>query len=501
MARENLNKYTFDIVGEKSLLQLNDLDSFNLQTLIDSATTISLNADSSLNKVANDGDVICRYGYVTSDYNVLLETNYLIIAYGNVTSLYGETLYGWSFYDKILQRSILTGGWTTNKGDFPLYVGIILDEENQRAYGVIKHYSPSTGNHLAILGGRSEGIDIFYDAFGSKKSRYYTNGGGCTHVAKQTGLLADIGASNITNVLIVSGGGGGGFLYDGNIYYGADAGGISGNGTNSGNQTTGNGFGQGEYNINLSGGGSGLYGGYKGALNKSGGAGSGYIGNSLLSNKKMVGYNVPTSSAEDTKTESVNVYESVYTANKPKAGNGHARIRLLNEIVETPFEQLILHSINQYETLSQTDMFTFPYSSADGSNLFYGNRDKRPLQYTDDYYYFAYTAGTGGGITDSAFAIGIDRAFVKSISISVGIFRVAPDWCKVYVEAIDSIANTLRAAGVYNYNHSMGPTPNILEPNTYYDFTFDVNNYVDYLVFLGIDGEWRFKDIVFEVKI
>jgi hypothetical protein len=39
---------------------------------------------------------------------------------------------------------------------------------------------------------------------------------------------------------------------------------------------------------------------------KSGGAGSGYIGNSLLSNKKMVGYNVPTSSAESTMTESVN---------------------------------------------------------------------------------------------------------------------------------------------------------------------------------------------------
>lgn len=61
----------------------------------------------------------------------------------------------------------------------------------------------------------------------------------------------------------------------------------------------------------------------------SGGAGSGYIGNSLLSNKKMVGYNVPTSSAESTKTESVQVYSASGEENKPKAGNGMARITFL----------------------------------------------------------------------------------------------------------------------------------------------------------------------------
>ena len=66
--------------------------------------------------------------------------------------------------------------------------------------------------------------------------------------------------------------------------------------------------------------------------NKSGGAGSGYIGNPLLSNKKMVGYNVPTSSAESTKTESVNEASETPTANKPKIGNGFARIKFLKTI-------------------------------------------------------------------------------------------------------------------------------------------------------------------------
>lgn len=71
-------------------------------------------------------------------------------------------------------------------------------------------------------------------------------------------------------------------------------------------------------------------------LNKSGGAGSGYIGNSLLSNKKMVGYNVPTSSEESTKTESVEDAKSKATSGKPKIGNGYARITLLREIIPNP---------------------------------------------------------------------------------------------------------------------------------------------------------------------
>lgn len=62
------------------------------------------------------------------------------------------------------------------------------------------------------------------------------------------------------------------------------------------------------------------------------GAGSGYIGNSLLSNKKMVGYNVPTSSAEGTKTESVNDVSASAVSGKPKSGNGFVRIKLIREV-------------------------------------------------------------------------------------------------------------------------------------------------------------------------
>ena len=155
-----------------------------------------------------------------------------------------------------------------------------------------------------------------------------SNGGGATHIAKVTGQLSSL-SNNLSDILMVSGGGGGGLIVGETDYSGKEAGGISGSGDNSADQSTGYAFGQGESADGVSGGGSGLYGGYKGTSSKSGGAGSGYIGNSLVSNKKMVGYNVPTSSAESTKTESVEDASENPVSGKPKIGNGYAKIKFL----------------------------------------------------------------------------------------------------------------------------------------------------------------------------
>ena len=75
--------------------------------------------------------------------------------------------------------------------------------------------------------------------------------------------------------------------------------------------------------------------------NESGGAGSGYIGNSLLSNKKMVGYNVPTSEVESTKTESISEYSDNPVSDKPKGGNGFAKIKLLREYPTPPSNYIV----------------------------------------------------------------------------------------------------------------------------------------------------------------
>ena len=162
-------------------------------------------------------------------------------------------------------------------------------------------------------------------------------GGGATHVATKSGLLTTL-ESYQNNILIVSGGGGGHYTAD----FAGNAGGfIGGSSSDRVNYTTatggtqstgGNGsspgkFGQGGScdGNNCSGGGGGYYGG--GGTNAiSGGGGSGYIGNSLLTNKAMYCYNCEESSEESTKTISTTCAEETPTSNCAKKGNGYARI-------------------------------------------------------------------------------------------------------------------------------------------------------------------------------
>lgn len=221
----------------------------------------------------------------------------------------------------------------TQSYDEDIYTGVCVNHEYHRAGLITVKKNRSSGNYTlanVIFGvvGSMSFEDFYVNLSKALDLKYTSNGGGATHIAKVTGQLKDL-SSNLSDILIVSGGGGGGLIVGETEYAGADAGGISGSGDNSADQSTGNAFGLGESGANLSGGGSGLYGGYKGTSSKSGGAGSGYIGNSLLSNKKMVGYNVPTSSAESTKTESVNEASETPVSGKPKIGNGFARIKFL----------------------------------------------------------------------------------------------------------------------------------------------------------------------------
>ena len=77
-----------------------------------------------------------------------------------------------------------------------------------------------------------------------------------------------------------------------------------------------------------SGGGSGFYGGGNGMFTGSGG-GSGYIGNSLLTDKVMYCYNCQESSEESTKTISTTNVSEEAISNYAKQGNGYARITYL----------------------------------------------------------------------------------------------------------------------------------------------------------------------------
>lgn len=207
----------------------------------------------------------------------------------------------------------------TNQELEDLYTWLTIDEEMTYSYN---QESPT-----------SEEMEDLYAWLHANEFPQHGNGGGATHIAKVTGQLNEL-SGHLSDILIVSGGGGGAICTDSYMRIGNSAGGKAGGGDNSGDQSSGYGFGQGESSINQSGGGGGLYGGYSGSNNAPGGGGSGYIGNPLLSEKKMVGYNVPTSIDEGDKTENSYKYSEIPLKNTPKAGNGFVRIKFLRHIVD-----------------------------------------------------------------------------------------------------------------------------------------------------------------------
>lgn len=155
---------------------------------------------------------------------------------------------------------ILSGATTSevNNNQALCYFGVYMDAGFAYIYKVIQNVNKT---YYDSCGGNNNYGRLLYSLFGG--IIVTSNGGGATHIAKRTGQLKDL-SSYTSDILMVSGGGGGGLLVGETAYEGKDAGGITGNGSNSADQSTGYAFGQGESSTNKSGGGGGLYGGYKG---------------------------------------------------------------------------------------------------------------------------------------------------------------------------------------------------------------------------------------------
>ena len=203
-------------------------------------------------------------------------------------------------------------------------------KENDKIYINVGGQGTSNDNYGPVLellpGGYNGGGDVvaYAECCGG---HMIAAGGGASHVALQSGLLSSL-ENNINDILMVAGGGGGGFShtieeYD---YHAGSGGGHKGvNARNNyfyaGTQISGYAFGKGGQPTDLArqSGGGGFYGG-------TGAGGSGYIGNSLLTNKAMYCYNCEESNEEDTKTISTTCAEEVPTEKCAKKGNGYAKI-------------------------------------------------------------------------------------------------------------------------------------------------------------------------------
>lgn len=231
------------------------------------------------------------------------------------------------------------GSAKTKIGGYGGYsVANIYLAKNQTIYVYIGGAGGNTTSQSSLAGGYNGGGN----AYGASNKKTVASGGGATHIALTTGLLNTL--SNKLDNLIIVAGGGGGACYESDTYLsnGGSGGGIQGaagsyseSGTGGSQISGGTGQTAGSFGLGGSskgdgtGGGGGLYGGGGGLYYRGGGGGSGYIGNTLLTNKAMYCYNCTESSAETTKTISTTCHSSTPTENCAKEGNGYAKITLI----------------------------------------------------------------------------------------------------------------------------------------------------------------------------
>ncbi len=232
-------------------------------------------------------------------------------------------------------------------------VGNIELKKDEKLYVNIGGAGTGNGTHTTQIGGYNGGGNTMVDY---DSHTIQSSGGGATHIAPKSGLLSTLENSK-SDIYIVAGGGGGtsanfvvdetiggsagGYIgnfgekyYQASTLYGIGYGGTQtsspipefGSSLNKEYYSTG-GFGYGANGIYV-GGGGGFYGGSVSVA--SSGGGSGYIGNSLLTEKAMYCYNCQESKDISTKTISTTCTSATPTANCSKQGNGYARITLVS---------------------------------------------------------------------------------------------------------------------------------------------------------------------------
>lgn len=255
-----------------------------------------------------------------------------------------------------------TSGYLGGYGGYA--TGTIMLKKDETIFVVVGGQGlGATARGQALVGGYNGGGGVTGN---SQVNHMTASGGGATHIARKTGLLSTL-SNERDSILMVSGGGGGSRNQanheaaarwgHGGSGGGAVAGGAqSNNGSTwylstitavSGTQSSGYSFGQGEGVVDNGAGGGGYFGGYSGSSHTgfypgTGGGGSGYIGNKDVFSyrdvtKVMYCYNCNRSEKEDTYTENTGNYSVSPISYYAKAGNGYARVTLLEQPSENNF--------------------------------------------------------------------------------------------------------------------------------------------------------------------
>lgn len=223
------------------------------------------------------------------------------------------------------------------------------------------------------------------------------SGGGATHISFESGVLSSL-SNKKDKVIMVSGGGAGAAqCCDGyNKITGSGGGFIGGTGIyvnvslSGGNQIEGSSgglFGQGGNcaTTDCSGGGGGYYGGA--AISGGGGfgsGGSGYIGNTKLTNKTMYCYNCTESTDVNTRTITTTNVSEKPISNFAKKGNGYARITyigvknsesILSNIKNSKLENESYGGILVNEELYRTHVYSYSGNQEWSEDMIFGDEN------------------------------------------------------------------------------------------------------------------------------
>ena len=285
-----------------------EIDSVPNYDRIKTITTTN-KSSSAISNYAKQGNGYARLTYIGETNDICQNNQVYNFSYTGATETYTVPCsgkYKMETWGAGTSSSYVYGGYSYGEIDLVkdelLYITV-------GGSGSYKSYNSSYTGTVSIAGGFNGGGSIEGNAI---KSNVYIYGpGGATHIATMPGLLKEL-ENNKDSIIMVAGGSGSYYSTGWGSYTSGSGGGYLG-GPTSGNSVIGGSqegpginyydtnnegvasFGQGGNGFGTGGnaGGGGYYGGAgTGSYNQLSGGGSGYVGNSRLSNTIMYGYNV-----------------------------------------------------------------------------------------------------------------------------------------------------------------------------------------------------------------
>ena len=168
-----LSKITDTQGNEFNLMQINDFSVITSEIKGKGVAETRIYQQSSHSVpswISVQGDKIFSASTMSSDEKYLVNDDYTLIAYNHIT-VGGDNFYGTAMYNKLNGNARAGGGGDSNPSSYGLdqWLGIVLDDDNQRAYLIFAtdKYNAGSNNYYRVYveTGNYNGTDIYWETF------------------------------------------------------------------------------------------------------------------------------------------------------------------------------------------------------------------------------------------------------------------------------------------------------------------------------------------------